>query len=198
MASRKKNDDDAAKSDDAGKSAAADARQDALKLLKADHERVKTLFREFETLKGNDENDERKAELADEICYELKIHTMLEEELFYPAVRAAIDNDELIDEAEVEHAGAKDLISQLEVMYPGDDHYDATVAVLVEEVERHIEREESEIFPAAKKAKFDLQELGERLNARREELEEDLAAPPAPMDVHEHINGGHVASRLGD
>lgn len=158
------------------------AKPDALDLLAADHAKVRALFRRFDDLKGDDEQDERKAELADEICYELTVHATLEEEIFYPAVRSLIDNDELIDECEVEHAGARDLISQLEVMYPGDDHYDATIAVLGEEVERHIDKEEGIIFPAARKARLDMQHIGEQLQARKEQLEEDLSSPPSTIN----------------
>ena len=158
---------------------------DALELLKADHEKVMTLFREFDTLRGRDDEDERKSELVDEICYELTVHTMLEEEIFYPVLRAAIRDDDLMDEADVEHAGARELISQLEVMYPGDDHFDATVTVLGEEVEHHIAKEEGEMFEAARKAGVDLGELGEKLAARKEELDEDLSSPPTSIDAME-------------
>jgi hemerythrin-like domain-containing protein len=161
----------------------AGAPADALDLLRADHDKVKQLFREFEELKGNDDEDERKAELVDEICYELTLHSMIEEEIFYPTVRAAIDDDDLMDEADVEHAGARELISQLEVMYPGDDHFDATVTVLGEEVAHHIDKEESDIFDAARAAGIDLEELGERLAARKEELDEDLSSPPSSIDA---------------
>jgi hemerythrin-like domain-containing protein len=156
---------------------------DALELLKADHDKVKSLFREFESLKGNDDEDERKSELVDEICYELTLHTMLEEEIFYPVVRSAIDNDEMMDEADVEHAGARDLISQLEVMYPGDDHFDATVIVLGEEITHHINKEESDLFELVRTARIDLDDLGEQLAARKEELDEDLSSPASTLDA---------------
>ena len=156
---------------------------DALELLKADHDKVKHLFREFDSLKGSDEDDERKSELVDEICYELTLHTMLEEEIFYPAVRAAIDDDDLMDEADVEHAGARELISQLEVMYPGDDHFDATVTVLGEEVAHHIDKEEGDMFEAVRRTRIDLDDLGEQINARKEELDEDLSSPPSSLDA---------------
>ncbi|MES3023416.1 MAG: hemerythrin domain-containing protein [Pseudomonadota bacterium] len=157
---------------------------DALELLKADHDKVKSLFREFESMKGSDQDDdERKAELVDEICYELTLHTMIEEEIFYPVVRSAIDNDDMMDEADVEHAGARELISQLEVMYPGDDHFDATVTVLGEEIAHHIEKEEAEMFDAAREAGLDLEDLAEQLLARKEELEEDLTSPSATLDA---------------
>jgi len=156
---------------------------DALELLRADHEKVKSLFREFDSLKGNDDEDERKSELVDEICYELTVHTMIEEEIFYPIVRSAIDDDDMMDEADIEHAGARELISQLEVMYPGDDHYDATVTVLGEEVAHHIDKEESDIFEAARGAGIDLDDLGEQLAARKDELDEDLSSPATSLDA---------------
>jgi len=156
---------------------------DALELLKADHEKVREMFREFDSMKGIEDEDERKAELVDDICYEITLHTMIEEEIFYPVVRSAIDNDELMDEADIEHAGARELISQLEVMYPGDDHFDATVSVLGEELEHHIEKEESEMFKAVRRTDIDLDELGEQLLARKEELEEDLTSPAATLDA---------------
>ena len=168
---------------------------DALDLLKADHDKVKGLFREFDSLKGNDDEDERKAELVDEICYELTVHAMLEEEIFYPALRATIDHDDMLDEADVEHAGARDLISQLEVMYPGDDHYDATVAVLGEEVTHHIDKEESDMFAQARSAGIDLEELHEQLCARKEELDEDLSSPPSSMDPMEPHDGARRSPR---
>ncbi len=158
---------------------------DAIDLLKADHDKVKSLFREFESLKGIDDEDERKSELVDEICYELTVHAMLEEEIFYPIVRAAIDDDDMMDEADVEHAGARELISQLEVMYPGDDHFDATVTVLGEEMAHHIDKEESDMFEAARAAGIDLDDLGEQLSARKEELDEDLSSPPSSIDAME-------------
>jgi hemerythrin superfamily protein len=167
----------------------------ALELLRADHQRVRTLFIEFDSLKGIDDEDERKAELVDEICYELTLHTMLEEEIFYPVLRSAINDDDLMDEADVEHAGARELISQLEVMYPGDDHFDATVSVLGEEVGHHIAKEEGEMFEAARRAGIDFERLGEQLAARREELEEDLSSPAGTIDAMEPHDGARRAPR---
>jgi hemerythrin-like domain-containing protein len=169
--------------------------RDALDLLKADHQKVRNLFREFESLRGLDDEDERKSELVDEICYELTLHTMLEEEIFYPVLRSAIDDDDMMDEADVEHGGARELISQLEVMYPGDDHFDATVSVLGEEVGHHIEKEEGEMFEAARRAGIDFERLGEQLAARREELEEDLSSPAGTIDAMEPHDGARRAPR---
>ncbi|NHZ95289.1 hemerythrin domain-containing protein [Massilia sp. CCM 8734] len=171
---------------------------DALELLKADHEKVKSLFLEFETLRESDDEDERKFELVDEICYELTLHSMIEEEIFYPMLRSVIDDDDLMDEAEVEHSGMRDLISQLEVMYPNDDHFDATVTVLGEEMAHHIDKEEREMFDVALESGIDLDDLGERLAARKEELDEDLTAPPAPIDATEPHNNARRTPRPPD
>jgi hypothetical protein len=101
----------------------------------------------------------------------------------------------MMDEADVEHAGARELISQLEVMYPGDDHFDATVVVLGEEVGHHIDKEEGEMFDAARHAGIDLERLAEQLAARREELEEDLSSPATSIDAIEPHNGARRAPR---
>lgn len=145
--------------------------QDALALLVEDHKNVKKMFKDFDKLKESDGSDEAKAALVEKICMELTVHAQVEEEILYPAVREAIEDDDLMDEAEVEHAGAKDLIAQLEGMAPGDEHYDAKVTVLGENIEHHIEEEEGEMFPKAKKAKLDLADLGEQIAARKEELQ---------------------------
>lgn len=159
--------------------------RDALDLLRADHVRVKSMFRDFERMRddADDDSERRMAELVDDICYELTVHSMIEEEIFYPALRAATGNTELLDEADIEHAGARELISQLEIMYPGDDHFNATVTVLGEEVEHHIDKEESSLFAAARSSGIDLQALGGELAARRQALEDDLASPPASMQT---------------
>jgi hemerythrin superfamily protein len=145
------------------------AETNAYALLKADHAKVKALFKQFDKIKEEDAGDE-KAELVAQICNELTIHTMIEEEIFYPAVRAAVDSQDVMDEAEVEHAGAKDLIEQLEAAEPDDDLYDAKVTVLGEQVSHHIKEEEDKMFPEAKKAKVDAAALGEQLSARKSEL----------------------------
>jgi hemerythrin superfamily protein len=169
---------------------------DALGMLAADHEKVKALFRAFDSLKGKVGEDRRKAELVDAICHALTLHSMLEEEIFYPALRRASDNDdELLDEADVEHAGARELISQLELMVPADDHFDATVSVLGEEVEHHLQKEEGDMFDAARAAGIDLEDLGERLAARKDELEANLSAPPSAIEAFEPHEGARRAPR---
>lgn len=144
---------------------------DAIALLVEDHKKIRKLFKDFEKLKEVDGSDEAKVALATKICSELTVHAQVEEEILYPAVREAIDDDDLMDEAEVEHTGAKDLISQLKDMKPGDDHYDAKVTVLGENIEHHIDEEEGEMFPEAKKAKLDMMELGKQIAARKKELQ---------------------------
>ena len=149
---------------------------DAIALLTSDHQKVKKLFEKFEKLKDDNSQDDRKLDIVEEICHELKIHAQVEEEIFYPAVRAAIGDETLMDEADVEHAAAKHLISQLEAMQPGDDHYDATVTVLCEEIDHHVNEEEKKMFPKTKKAKIDTQMLGQQIAQRKEELSADFSS----------------------
>jgi hemerythrin superfamily protein len=142
---------------------------DAISMLTADHKRVKKLFSDFSDLR-NEGSDEDKAAIVEQICSELKIHTVLEEEIFYPAVRKAISDADLMDEALVEHAGAKELISQLEQASVDDDLYDAKVTVLGEQIDHHVEEEEGEMFPKAKKANVDTGALGVAMFGRKAEL----------------------------
>jgi hemerythrin superfamily protein len=143
--------------------------QDAIDLLTADHKKVKKLFADFEKLKEEGSDDE-KAAIVEKICNELKIHTELEEEIFYPAVRKAIKDGDLMDEALVEHAGAKELIAQLEGASVDDDLYDAKVTVLGEQIDHHVKEEEAEMFPKAKKANVDTEALGVAMLERKTEL----------------------------
>jgi hemerythrin-like domain-containing protein len=131
---------------------------------------VKKLFKQYQALVDGSGQESDKRELADQICKALEIHSQIEEEIFYPAVRAAIDDDELMDEALVEHASAKDLVAQIQSMSPGDELYDARVTVLGEYINHHVDEEQGEIFPMAKKS-VDTKELGETLERRKMELE---------------------------
>jgi hemerythrin superfamily protein len=148
----------------------ADQNQDAITLLTADHAKVKKLFKEFVDLKEEDGSAEDKSALVTLICNELKVHTAIEEEIFYPAVRKAIDDGGLMDEALVEHAGAKELIAQLQDMSPDDELYDAKVTVLGEQIQHHVKEEEGEMFPKARKAKVDSEALGVQMAERKAEL----------------------------
>jgi hemerythrin superfamily protein len=144
---------------------------DAIALLKADHAAVDALFKQFDALKSD---GPRKAALVRKICDELTIHTTIEEEIFYPAARVAIGDEDLMDEADVEHDGAKDLIADLRDMNPGDDHYDAKVTVLSEYIKHHVKEEHTEMFPKAKSSDLDTRELGAQLQARKDELKSEM------------------------
>ena len=157
---------------------------DAIALLKADHRKVEQLFASFEEAKGNS----RKEKLAKEICTELKIHTLLEEEIFYPALQGKIEQD-LLDEAYVEHDGAKVLINDLAQADPNDDYYDAKVKVLSEEIKHHVAEEERWItgmFAQARRTDLDMEKLGARMAARKQalkaEAEEKGALPIAKLE----------------
>lgn len=145
------------------KSTSRRSNPNAITMLTEDHAKVRKMFKQFEKMK-DDEDDAGKAALVGEICTELKLHTQIEEECFYPAAREALEEQDLLDEAEVEHASAKELISQLESMQPGDELYDAKVTVLGEYVEHHAKEEEKEMFPKVRKAKLDLDALAEEMS----------------------------------
>lgn len=160
--------------------AAAEKPQNAIQLLTADHREVEALFESFEKARGAD----RKQKLAHQICTELKIHTAIEEEIFYPALRGKIEDD-MLDEAYVEHDGAKVLINDIEAAEPDEDFYDAKVKVLSEEIEHHVKEEEQRgegMFAEARKTDVDLDALGAQMQARKDELKrqaETAGLPPA-------------------
>lgn len=156
----------------------ATGKTDAITLLKADHAEVKKCFADYQKLVDNDAEADERQELADQICMMLTVHATIEEEIFYPAAREALEEEEadLIDEAEVEHASAKDLIAQIQDGNPDEQLYDAKVKVLAEFVEHHVKEEQDEMFPKVKKAGLDLDALGEELAQRKEELMAEEAA----------------------
>lgn len=151
--------------------ASAIAPEDAIGLLKADHRKVEQLFKDFEAAQRNAE----KGKLAAQICLELRVHAKIEEELLYPPAHEKIEED-IVDEAMVEHAGAKNLIKQIEAMKPGEHLYDAKVKVLSEYIKHHVKEEENEMFPQLRQSGMDLTELGARLKARKQQLLEQLSA----------------------
>ena len=140
----------------------------AVELLKEQHDKVKKAFKEFEKL--GREDAEAQQQLVQRVCEDLKLHTTLEEELFYPAAREAIDDEDILNEAQVEHETAKMLIEQLENMGPEDPNFHATFTVLGEYVVHNVKEEEGEMFPQVKKTDLDLEELGARMRSRMEEL----------------------------
>ncbi len=144
--------------------------KDALALLVADHEKVRSLFKQFEGLTARAVVTKKR--IADQICEELSIHAEMEEAVFYPAVRDLIEDSNLMDEALVEHEGAKNLIAQIREMQPGDDLYDARVKVLSEQIEHHVKEEEGEMFSKIRKHKksIDLMALGQEMTAFRTEF----------------------------
>lgn len=152
---------------------------DAIALLKADHRKVEDLFEQFE--KATSSN--RKQKLAHEICTELKVHTLIEEEIFYPAFRGKIESDTL-DEAYVEHDGAKVLVNDIEAGSPEHDFYDAKVKVLSEEIKHHVHEEEmpSEgMFAQCRKTDVDLVALRDQMLARKEELMAQAKSAGLPL-----------------
>jgi hemerythrin superfamily protein len=146
----------------------AETKQDAIALLKEDHDKVEQLFEDFEKASG----DGLKEKLAREICRELTIHAQIEEEIFYPACEGKVEED-LLKEAYVEHDAAKLLIAEIENGQPSDEFYDAKVKVLKEEIEHHVQEEEKRmegVFSQARKSGLDMDSLGEQLASRKAEL----------------------------
>ena|SRR5688572_20689777 len=164
---------------------------DAIALLKADHRQVEDWFEQFE--KARDE--QRKHTLATKICKALRVHTTIEEEIFYPAFLDATEDKEIHHEAEIEHAGAKKLIAQIEESAPDDDYYDAKVTVLSEMIKHHVKEEERPggMFAEARKSEMDLDSLGAQMAARKAELEEestdddDMTPPPGSRKERGHV-----------
>lgn len=150
---------------------------DACTLLDTDHRNVKKLFKEYETLMESRARSaaQKKRQLADRICRELTAHAQIEEEIFYPALRGAIKDMDLLNEAEVEHGTAKDLIAQIESGDENDEKFDAKVIVLGEYVDHHVKEERNEIFVKARSSKLDLVEMRAQLEARKEELMAELS-----------------------
>ncbi len=160
--------------------AAATRAKDAITLLKADHKEVKQCFKDYQKLVDGDADGSERQPLAEKICAMLTVHATIEEEIFYPAAREVLSEDDLdlVDEAAVEHASAKDLIAQIQAMGPEDDLYDAKVTVLGEYIDHHVEEEQEELFPKVKSAGMDTKAIGEQLMSRKQALtaEMDLEA----------------------
>jgi hemerythrin superfamily protein len=144
----------------------------AIALLKADHREVEGLLEEYE---GAEDDDEKQA-LAQQICNALSVHAQVEEELFYPAAREVLDEEdlELVNEADVEHESIKQLIAEVEGSTPDDDHFDARVKVIGEYVKHHVKEEENELFPKLKETDLDRRALGAQMAQRKSELMAEL------------------------
>ena len=157
------------------------AERDACDLLDADHKAVKKMFKDYEELTSSRSRNvsQKKKDLARQLCQELTVHAQIEEEIFYPALREALKETDLIDEAAVEHQTAKDLIAQIQAAGEPDDMFDAKVKVLGEYIDHHVKEEEEELFPKVKRAKLDLEALGGELAARKQELQVEVGLEPA-------------------
>jgi hemerythrin superfamily protein len=142
------------------------AKKEATAMLRADHKLVSELFEQYEKSRST----AKKKELVAQICKELTVHAQVEEEIFYPAVKAALKDHELIPEASVEHATLKDLIAQVEGLEPDGEMFDAKIKVMSEYVKHHVKEEQNEIFPKARATRLDMVELGAQIDARKQEL----------------------------
>jgi hemerythrin superfamily protein len=162
----------------AAKSRAASS--DAIALLKDDHKRVSALFDQYEKAR----TAARKQSIVSKICEELSVHATVEEEIFYPAVRAALKDRELVPEAIVEHATIKEFIAKVGGKTPDGDMFDAHIQVMGEYVKHHVKEEQTEMFPKARKTKLDMKEIGAQIAARKKELQRDpgqIASKPSAV-----------------
>jgi hemerythrin superfamily protein len=152
-----------------------DGEIDAIDLLKKDHDDVDALFKDYQMLAEGDGDEGDRRALSTQICGMLAVHAMIEEEIFYPAARKAEVDAVLLDEAQIEHASAKQLIAEIGAARASDPLYDARVKVLGEYIRHHVKEEESELFPACRKSGMDMAEIGVRLQKRKDELMSRLA-----------------------
>jgi hemerythrin-like domain-containing protein len=141
----------------------------ALEVLKEDHDYVKKSYRAFQKLDPEEDLEEVQA-IVKQVCAALQVHARFEEEIVYPAARKVLKEEDLIDEAEVEHDSAKTLIRQIERLKPKDPKYAATFTVLCEYVDHHVKEEENEMFPKLRRARLDLAALGKKLMQRKARL----------------------------
>ena len=171
-----------------------DAPRDAIALLKQDHRTVSALFEEFEKA-----DEEEQSTIAQRVCQLLTVHAQIEEELLYPAAKEAFEGDDededLVNEAEVEHGSAKELIAKIEGMSSGDEHFKATVTVLGEYIKHHVKEEEGELFPQLKKTELDLKELGSRLADRKYALMDQLGIEEQEAPQPRKRSAGRAAPR---
>src|ERR1700736_5843784 len=174
------------------RSRSAAGQQDAIALLKADHRQVEEWFAQFESTRS----DGRKQKLALQCCQALKVHTQIEEEIFYPAFLEATEEEDIHHEAEVEHDGAKKLIAEIEASQPDDDYYDAKVKVLSEMIKHHVNEEEKRdgMFAKARKSDMDLKALGEQLAARKAALMGGEAEEEEPSSMRSGTRSNHTRS----
>lgn len=170
----------------------ASAKLDAVTLLKADHRKVEDLFEKFEKAKDSS----RKQALAKEICTELMVHSTIEEEIFYPACTGEIEEEEILDEAYVEHDGAKVMISEIMGSSPDNEFYDAKVKVLSEMIKHHVKEEEMRsegLFAQAREAGLDMEALGDRMAARKEQLMAEFKTKGLPTPETRSFTGHKLA-----
>ena len=174
------------------KGAAPRALPIALELLSSDHRKVEELFRQFDGMK--EEEDDSRVAIAQRICAELTVHAQVEEDLFYPWLRENLDDTEMVAEALVEHATAKQLIAEILPVDAADEAYDAKVKVLSEYIKHHVKEEEEEIFPEVANETEELDELGQEMHARKAELKAEMGLA-ADDEVQEEMEG--MASSRG-
>lgn len=173
----------------AAKRPASNRKPDAIALLKADHQKVSALFEQYEKSRSAT----KKQAIVATICRELSVHATVEEEIFYPAVKAALKDKELVPEATVEHATIKEFIAKVDGKLPDGEMFDAHIQVMGEYVKHHVKEEQNEMFPKARKTKLDMVELGQRILDRKQELMADPGAIPKEPSAVADLPEGELA-----
>jgi len=161
----------------------------AIAALKKDHTMVKQLFDQFE----ESESSSEKEEIIEKAIQELKLHATVEEEIFYPALRGSVEDEDMMNEAEQEHHVARLLIAELELNAKDEGRRNAKFTVLAESVRHHIKEEEGQIFPAAKELDIDFDELGRQMNERKQELMDEGVPPDAEHEMVSGAGGGRTS-----
>jgi hemerythrin superfamily protein len=147
-----------------------EAIDDALSLLKIDHDEMSDLFDRYEALVAGDASNEERRNLAEEICTQLTVHAAIEEEIFYPALRDATEEDDQVDDALAEHDAVKEIVANIEAGDPAEPMYDEMIGTLAELVAAHVQEEETRLFDLARMSSLDLEDLGAQMSARQEVL----------------------------
>lgn len=171
---------------------------DAIVMLTTEHSKLKDTFRRCEKFSDSETDVKAKQALVQNVCNALRLHMEIEEEIFYPAVHLAVDDDDLMDDAEIEHAAIRDLIDRIDVMRLDDEHYDATVTALAEKVVRHIQEEETEMFPMARESTMDMQALGAKMMERKMELMAEMGITEESRETLAPASGKRSKGRPSD
>lgn len=171
---------------------------DAINMLTTEHSTFKYIFRQCEKFSDSQSDAKAKYALVQNVCNALRIHMEIEEEIFYPAVHLVVADDDLMDDAEIEHAAIRELIDRIDVMRLDDERYDTTVIALAEQVARHVKEEETEMFPMARESTMDMQTLGAKMLERKMEMMAEMGITEESWEPIAPVSGKRSRNRPSD